>query len=502
MRIEVEQNSPLQVDTEIFVIGIYENATNSKDIINVLESKLGGVIKERFDLGDFKGAMGEVSIIYTHGRIPAKRLFLVGLGKKEEMNLEIIRQVSGIVVKKIRNMGIQNYKIWPIGSDKTELKINEIGQAIAEGTILGDYRILKHKTQELEDIKIIDSLSIVFKKNVKELKAGVKVGIIIAEATNFTRDLTNEPANVATPTYIAERALDAAMEARIDCKIYGEKEIEQLKMNSFLSVAKGSNKPCKLVVLDYNSDASLETIVLVGKGITFDSGGISLKSSTGMWEMKQDMAGAAAVIGALKASAHLQIPLHIVGITPLTENLPGGRDPNLPGDIITSRKGKTIEILNTDAEGRLILADALDLANEFKPKVVIDIATLTGACRVALGIYASGLFTNDDVLAEKLLKAGEQTQEKLWRLPLWKEHEKAVKSKIADIKNVNLNRKAGAGASSAAAFLKQFIGNYSWAHIDIAGTDYEYSGKNYSPVGASGIGVRLLVQFLRNWSKK
>ncbi|MFX0133429.1 MAG: leucyl aminopeptidase [Candidatus Hodarchaeota archaeon] len=499
MKVEVEKNSLLHGDAEFLVIGIYENIEDSKHLIDEIDTKLGGFIKERIEIGDFKGKMGQISTIYTHSKIPAKRILLIGLGKKEDLDYEKIRRVNGIAIKKIRDSGVKKYKIWLMGSEKPDLKVEEIAQAISEGALLGNYKFYRHKTEKLDEIKLVEEFSVVYNSLIDEIKQGIRSGQIIAEATNFSKDLTNEPANIATPTYIAEQAKKMADELGIKCNIYGEKEIEEMKMGSFLSVAKGSNEPCKLVVLDYNPNANLETIVLIGKGITFDTGGISIKPAMGMWEMKQDMAGAAAVIGALKAISQLKIPLHIVGITPLTENTPGGRDPNLPGDIVKSRKGKTIEIIHTDAEGRLILIDALDYANEFKPKVVLDIATLTGACAVALGIYASGLFTTDDDLAEKLIKAGEETQERLWRLPLWEEHEKIMESKIADVRNINPNRKDGAGASNAAGFLKHFIGDYRWAHIDIAGTDLESKGKDYTPSGASGVGVRLIIQFLKKW---
>jgi len=502
MKIEVEKNSLLNVDAESLIIGIYENIEDSKHLIDEIDTKLDGSIKERIELGDFKGTIGQISTIYTHNKIPAKRILLIGLGKKEDLDYETIRRVIGIAIKKIRSSGVKNSKIWLMGLEKTDLKVEEIAQAIIEGAILGNYKFYRHKTEKLDEIKLIEELTVVYNDLIDEIKNGVRSGRIIAEATNFTRDLTNEPANIATPIYIAEQAKIMAIELGITCNIYGEKEIEEMKMGSFLSVARGSNEPCKLIVLDYNPNKNLDTVVLIGKGITFDTGGISIKPSTGMWEMKQDMAGAAAVIGALKAVAQLNMPLHVIGITPLTENTPGGRNPIFPGDIVESRKGKTIEILNTDAEGRLILIDALDYANEFKPKLVLDIATLTGACTVALGTHASGLFTIDDDLAEQLIKAGEETQERLWRLPLWKDHENVMESKIADVRNINPNSKEGAGASNAAAFLKHFIGDYKWAHIDIAGTDLEYKGKDYTPTGASGVGVRLIVQFLKNWIKQ
>ncbi len=502
MKVEVEKDSLLNVEAESLVISIFENIEDSKHLIDEIDKKLDGTIKERIEIGDFKGKIGEISIIYTHNKIPTKRILLIGLGKKEELDYEKIRRINGIVIKKIRNSEVKKYKIWLMGSEKPDLKVEQIAQAIIEGAILGNYKFYRHKTEKLEEIKLIEEITVVYNDLIDEIKNGVRTGQIIAEATNFTKDLTNEPANIATPTYIAEQTKLMADELGIKCTIFGEKEIEEMKMGSFLSVAKGSNEPCKLVVLDYNPKQNLETIVLIGKGITFDTGGISIKPAMGMWEMKQDMAGAAAVIGTLKAIAQLKIPLHIVGITPLTENTPGGKDPNLPGDIVKSRKGKTIEILHTDAEGRLILIDALDYANEFKPKIVLDIATLTGACAVALGIYASGLFTTDDDLAEKLIKAGEETQERLWRLPLWEDHEKIMESKIADVRNINPSRKDGAGASNAAGFLKHFIGDYRWAHIDIAGTDLVSKGKDYTPLGASGVGVRLFVQFIKNWSKK
>lgn len=500
MKIEVEINSILETVAEILVVGLYEDFTDSRQLIDELDENLDGIIKERLDIGDFKGRLGQTTKLYTQNKINAKRILLVGLGKKNELDYEVMRRVGGIVTKAVRNLGIKTYKIWLMGLETPDLDIEKIVQSIIEGAILGNYRFIKHKTEKLEEIKNIEGFTIVSDKKIEELKKGVKSGEIIAEATNLARDMGNEPANVATPTFIAESAKSMADEVGIESRIYSEEDIKELKMGSFLSVASGTNEPCKLVVLDYNSGKELDTVVLVGKGITFDSGGINLKSTENLADMKLDMAGAAAVIATLKAAAQLEIPLHIIGITPLTENMPEGKKPNKPGDIVKSRKGTTIEILNTDAEGRLILIDALDYANEFNPIVVIDIATLTGACLVALGIFASGLFTPDDDLAKKLIDAGEETQERLWRMPVWKDHEKIMESDIADIRNINPNTKLGAGASLAAAFLKHFTGDYRWAHIDIAGTDVEQRGTDYCPQGASGVGVRLLIQFLKNWS--
>ncbi|MFQ5771006.1 MAG: leucyl aminopeptidase, partial [bacterium] len=330
----------------------------------------------------------------------------------------------------------------------------------------------------------------------EEVQKGIQWGKVVSEAANFTRDLQNHPGNWITPTRLAEIARETAKEGGLKCDVLVKEDMEELRMGALLGVAQGSVEPPKFIVLEHNSGkANIDTIVFVGKGITFDSGGISIKPSEKMEEMKFDMSGGAAVMGALKACAQLDIPLHVVGLIPATENLPGGHSMK-PGDILRTSSGKTIEIINTDAEGRLILADALDYAKRYQPRAVVDLATLTGACVVALGHYATGLFGKDSNLLSRLKQAGEKTGERLWELPLWEAYDEDIKSDYADVKN-----SAGrwGGAITAAAFLAKFADGYPWAHLDIAGTAWSDKELAYVPKGGTGLGVRLMLQFLRDW---
>jgi leucyl aminopeptidase len=319
----------------------------------------------------------------------------------------------------------------------------------------------------------------------------------VAESANIARILANEPSNVMTPAALAKAALEATRGIGVRCTVRDEHWLRRKKMNAILAVAQGSENPPRLVMLEYNpAGAKGAPIALVGKGVSFDSGGISIKPSNGMEKMKYDMSGGAAVIAAVQALAKLEIRQRVVGIVPFVENMPSG-SAQRPGDVIKTYSGKYVEVLNTDAEGRLILADALAYAQEFKPQAIIDLATLTGACVVALGHEAIGMMGTDDALKARLKEAGEKTGERVWELPLWQEYFEAIKSDVADIKNVGAR---GAGTITAAMFLKEFVGNYPWVHLDIAGTAWvEKTSHPYLNPGPSGVGVRLLVEAIRNW---
>ncbi len=327
------------------------------------------------------------------------------------------------------------------------------------------------------------------------VKDGIREARILCEAVTFARDLENAPANEIYPETLAEAVRRSARRHGYRAEIWDKKKIERAGLGGLLAVNSGSDKPPRFVILDYNPGRNTDTVVLVGKGITFDSGGISIKPANGMSEMKMDMSGAAAVIGTIEAAARLGLPVHVVGLISSTENLLGGSAMK-PGDIVTHYGGKTSEVDNTDAEGRLILADALAYASRYKPKAVIDLATLTGACVVALGHVVTGMMGNDEKLMGDLTTAGEKTYERVWPLPMFEEYAKQIKSDVADVKNVGGH---GGGAITAAFFLKKFIGDYKWAHLDIAGTAILDEALPYAPKGGSGVGVRLLVEFLKNW---
>ncbi len=326
---------------------------------------------------------------------------------------------------------------------------------------------------------------------------GLSLGRVISEAVCLARDWVNAPSNQATPTFLAQKAQEIAKERGMEIQIFDVDQAEALGMGAFVAVAKGSREPAKFITLEYNKGKNLDRIVLVGKGITFDSGGISIKPSEKMDRMKDDMSGAAAVLAAMKAASELQIPLHLIGLLPLTENLPSGKAYK-PGDILRTLSGQTVEVISTDAEGRLILADALTYGLNYQPKAIIDLATLTGACVIALGDYVIGLFGNDDLLLRRIQDASGKTGEKVWQLPLWEEYFENLKSDVADFKNVGTR---SAGAINGAIFLSKFVGKTPWAHLDIAGPAYIEKERPYIPKGGTGVGVRLLIQLLRDWIK-
>jgi len=353
------------------------------------------------------------------------------------------------------------------------------------------------KTQGLDEIKQVNQVTLVANgNNFIEVDKAIRKALIVTDAVYYVRDLQNKPSNVVNPSYLASEARKLSEKFKIKCTVLERGNMQKLGMGGVLAVNMGSNHPPKFIILEYNGGK--ETICLVGKGITFDSGGISLKPSESMDEMKFDMSGGAAVLGIMQAAARLKLPYKLVGLIPATENLPGG-NAYKPGDIIKFHNGKTAEIINTDAEGRLVLGDALAYSKRFNPKVLIDFATLTGACVVSLGDVYSGLFSNSDELANKLIDAGDKSGELLWRLPMHEKYKDYVKSNVADIKNCG--PKWG-GAVTAAIFLKEFVDCKNWAHIDIAGTSDTKGGKNaLNPAGGTGVGVRLIISFLDGWKR-
>ncbi|MFQ5822522.1 MAG: leucyl aminopeptidase [bacterium] len=446
---------------------------------------------------DFRGKLNETTLLYTQESLAARRILFVGLGEVEQYTLERLRQAVGTAAKTLMQLGLKQFALAIESFLPEKSKTDEATQAATEGVVLAIYQYTKFKEVQPEDEISVEEVTYIFESPniIKGVQEGIHRGKIVAEAVNFTRDLQNHPGNWVTPTRLAEIAQDMAQAVSLKCQILDKPDMEKLGMGALLGVAKGSQEPPKFIILEHNSaKPELETMVFVGKGITFDSGGISIKPSDKMDEMKFDMSGGAAIIGAMKAIAQLDIPLHVVGLIPATENLPSGTSMK-PGDILQASSGTTIEIVNTDAEGRLILADALVYAKQYHPQAVVDLATLTGACVVALGHYATGLLGKDTKLLNRLKQAGEKTGERLWELPLWDEYSEDIKSDYADVKN-----SAGrwGGAITAATFLAKFVEGYSWAHLDIAGTAWTDKDKPYIPKGGTGVGVRLIVQFLRD----
>jgi leucyl aminopeptidase len=449
---------------------------------------LGDAAAEVVASGDFTGKEGETALLYGQEGLGAPRLLLVGLGNRERFDLERLRRVSATAAKRARTLKLREAAFsLPILQGAA---VREAAQAAAEGASLGLYRFDRHKSgaenQELETFWLISD-----EKDLGQTIEGAEVGQKAAWGTSLARDLANEPSNVATPEYLAQRAREIAERHSMEVTVLDRAGIEEEGLTGLATVGRSAANEPRFIVLEHRKGGDAAPIVLVGKAVTFDSGGISIKPSAGMENMKFDMSGGAAVLGAMEAVGDLDLALNIIAIVPATENLPGG-DAFKPGDVLRMHSGKTVEIVTTDAEGRLILADALSYARRYEPAAVVDCATLTGACHVALGDHASGLMGNDEDLIAEIQTAGEAAGERAWALPLFDEYTEQIRGDVADIKNSGGRY---GGALTAGAFLKEFA-DYPWAHLDIAGTAYGKKGNAYTPKGATGAPARLLVEFL------
>ena len=484
-----------EIDTTV-IIGLFKEDRLEEDDAPVLESALRRYLSEIKALGDFKGDGEEVAVLYPRGLAPPGRVILVGLGNRDAFDLESARRASGTAVKRALKLGVTELSTVIHGLDVQGLPPEDCAQATVEGLLLGAYRYDDFKTDG-SDGPGLESLTVLIPRRAKsrDIRDGIESGQITAAGTNMARDLSNAPGNALPPRKLAAAARKMADENGLKCQVLTRKHIEKERMGALIAVNTGSEEPPRFIVLEYGEPGDgQDTLVFIGKGITFDSGGISIKPSGGMEEMKHDMSGAAAVIGAMRSIAMLKPDVHVVGLIPATENLPDGKALK-PGDVITTLSGETIEVVNTDAEGRLVLADALGFAERYNPAAVIDLATLTGACVVALGHAASGMMGNDEALQDRVRAAGEAAGERVWPLPLWKEYHDQIKSHVADVKNTGGR---WGGALTAGAFLEKFAGR-SWAHLDIAGTAYTDTSRPYCPRGATGVGVRLLVQLAKDW---
>ncbi|MDD5723782.1 MAG: leucyl aminopeptidase [Syntrophales bacterium] len=494
MNITVTRGSLTDFDCEVLLVGHFEGSKVPEGDACLLDEQCDGIISELIDKGDFEGKLYTSSVLYTRGSIPGQRILIAGLGKKEEFNLEKLRGIFSKAAQRIRSFNITQVAT-SLDFGETGFAIEDMARAAAEGALLGLYRFTPYKTLEEDKKGEINEFIIVEDRAglLEDISKGAQTAEIISRAVYCARDLVSTPSNDMTPSILAHRAGAIATEANLKFEALDEAAMGRLGMNALLGVASGSAEEARLIIMEYNGGGKEDRpVVLVGKGITFDSGGISIKPSEKMDEMKSDMAGGAAVIATIKAAADLKLPLNVVAIVPATENLPGGRAYK-PGDVLKTMSGLTIEVKNTDAEGRLILADALTFAKKYNPAAIIDIATLTGACVVALGDYLVGMMGADKELKKEISSASDATGEMVWELPLWHEYDELIKSDVADIKNAGT--RAG-GTITAALFLKRFVGDCPWVHLDIAGPALLSTDKPYIPKGASGIGVRLLVQFL------
>ncbi|MBM2829709.1 MAG: leucyl aminopeptidase [Gammaproteobacteria bacterium] len=491
MEFTIKSGNPEKQRTACLIVGVFEPRRLSpaaKAIDNISKKFLSNLLRR----GDIEGKLGQSLLLHNVPGLLADRVLLIGCGRERDLTDNQYRKIITNSIRQLKQTGAMeavNYL--------SELNIKnrdyywKIRQAVEtiQNTL---YQFTEYKTKNKTSRRKIRKLvlSVPTRKELSIGEQAIENGMAISKGIKLTMDLANQPSNVCTPSYLAEQAKQLGKTYKsVQVNVLDEDAMTKLGMNTFLSVARGSDEPAKLITLEYKgAKKNLKPVVLVGKGVTFDSGGISIKPAAAMDEMKFDMCGAASVLGTICAAAEIGIPLNITGVIPATENMPGG-SATKPGDIITSMSGQTVEILNTDAEGRLILCDALTYSERFNPDVVIDIATLTGACVIALGNHATGLISNHNPLAKDLLNAGETSGDRAWQLPLWEEYNQQLSSPFADMANIGGRE---AGTITAACFLSRFTEKYHWAHLDIAGTAWT-TGKNK---GATGRPVSLLVQFL------
>lgn len=484
MDITARQGAILQEAAPLVAFGIWEDEPLPDAIATLIEAD------------DFRGQVKQALLLYPRDVLSPRRLLLLGLGKRNAFSADTLRQIGALAAQKAHELRLSSFT--------TNLPITDsvgpllAAQALTEGAILGLYRYLHYKSSLTpEQTHTVEQLSIVTDGDLDAIRQGVALGQATAAGVSLARDLANGPGNSITPVRMGEVAQEIGSRFGMQVVVLGPDEMQQQGFGGVLAVGKGSAQPPQFIIIEHgHAQDDRPTICLVGKGITFDTGGISIKPAERMDDMKMDMGGAATVLGTMYVVGALQLPLHVVGLISAAENMPSATAYK-PGDIITTLSGKTVEVLNTDAEGRIVLADGLFYAQRYKPDAIIDIATLTGAIMVALGSHASGMMGNDQALADRLTRAGEESGERVWQLPLWDEYRAMMKSDIADLKNSGGRY---GGAILAAGFLSAFVGDYPWIHLDIAGTAWvDKPARSYQAKGATGVGVRLLTQFLRDF---
>lgn len=496
MQVKVTQGTVQDSTADTIIINLFEDVTNPSGATGAIDQALNGMVSDLIATGDISGKAGEVGVFFPGDKLPAKRILVAGLGSRDGFNFEGVRRAAGQAITKALKHNAKHIATIVHGAGIAGLDAEAAAQATIEGSLLAHYAYDAPKQKE--DTQRIESLTILEfdEKKIAAIQRGLDTAVSITSGVAIARDLVNMAPNIATPTKLAKTAKTIAHDHDLDITVGGRRWARQHKMGAFLAVAKGAGEKPKFIVLEHNGKRDdLDTIVLVGKGITFDTGGISLKPPPNMGSMKSDMGGAAAVLGAMKAVGMLNLPLRVIGITPCTENMPDAYAYR-PADVIMASNGKTIEIISTDAEGRMVLADGLVYAEKYNPKAVIDLATLTGSCVMALGRgMGAGLFSTHDDIRDQLVAAGTSTHERVWPLPLWDDYKKAIHSDVADMKN---SGGRFGGVATSAIFLKQFT-NYPWIHLDIAPMALSEKDTAYTPRGGTGYGVRLLVEFLRNW---
>ena len=489
---KIKSGNPEKQQSSCLVLAVFEDQGMSPST-RIIDRSSKGQISRLLKRGDISGECGESILIPEIANIPAHRVLLLGCGKESEFDSSKLQKVTATLIQQLLDKNISEAMLFlaELECEDTELS-TRIEQIIIQAAY-SSYHFDTTKSKKQKKNSVIKKLTLFIPDRSSQniAKEAVEAGKAVASGVKLARDLGNLPGNICTPSYLANQAKELATEFNMKLKVLNEKAMEKLSMGALLSVSRGSRQEARLIVLEHRGgDSKQAPVVLVGKGLTFDAGGISLKPSNAMDEMKYDMCGGASVLGTMRAIAEMKLPINVVAIVPSSENMPDG-DANKPGDVVTSMSGQTIEILNTDAEGRLILCDALTYAERFRPSAVIDVATLTGACVVALGSHASAVFSNKENLAEELIDAGIKSRDRVWYMPLWPEYNQQLKSNFADMANIGGPK---AGAITAACFLARYTKEYNWAHLDIAGTAWLSGSKK----GSTGRPVRLLCEFLRS----
>ncbi len=496
MEVRAEFGKFYDVEADALVVTIYEGEKTNDGALKELDERTGGIVGEMLGTDEMHGKQGDMVYIHRPGNLRAGRLLLVGAGKREDFSLDTIRKVTGSAARFLRGKGARSMA----ALRRSQLDIGKSAQAAVEGVLLGLFEPDMYKTENKEERRI-DELVLVAAAagSESELASGVERGRIIGEAVNLARELSNEPSSTLTPSELAERAKETAGKFGLDIEVLDEGRMKELGMGALLGVARGSDEPAKLIVLRYTADeADLDVVAIVGKGITFDSGGISIKPAEGMEKMKYDMSGAAATLAAMRAIAQLKPKVNVIGVMPTTENMPSGRAYK-PGDVLRAMSGKTIEVINTDAEGRLILADAISYARKLGATKLIDLATLTGAVSIALGTINVAILGNNQAFTDEVRDAAREVGERFWELPMDDDYREMIKSDIADIKN---SAGRNAGTITAAYFLREFAEDTPWVHLDIAGTAWENERKPYAAKGPTGVAIRTLINYVCHHAAK
>lgn len=493
MKFEVARKSPAGTACDVLVVGAFEGAEQAD--MPALDGSSKDALLAQAKREGFEGKSSQLVEFMPGKEMAAHKVLLIGLGKREEFNLDGLRSAISVAIKRSAGLSAKRVAIASFGADGVDAAA--AAEAVAAVCALATYKYLAHKTDDakpcpIETVTLLPSDA----ARAKAAKKGVERGKTIAEAICFARDLVNSPANVATPSYIADQAGEMARQFGLECRVLNPAQMSKKGLNLVLAVGQGSAQEPRFITVEYKAPGAKKTIAIVGKGLTYDAGGLCLKPGKGMDTMKSDMAGAAAVLATIRAAAELKAGVNVLCVIPATENMPGGQAVK-PGDIVTAFSGKTVEINDTDAEGRLVLADAVAYAERKKVDEIVDIATLTGACEVALGKKIAGLMATDQGMVERLIEAGAAGGEKLWQLPLEKDYEETLKSEIADMKNYARE----AGAITAAQFIGKHIKNTPWAHLDIAGPSWSDAGPLMASQGGTGFGVYTLVNYLAGSGK-